>query len=188
MWFIDPLDGTKYFIKGRDCFSINIGFLEDNITKFGCVYIPARQQFFYAALGKGAYERYGDTDQKIKISEIQKIQDSRLITRYPSGEIRPVEEKITALHFKQLIPEGAIGTKLCLVAAGHAEAHINTNFKASKWDTLAPGLIITEAGGLITDFEGNELDYAQSSVVLGKIICGLLIIKKIHSAIINALR
>ena len=61
--------------------------------------------------------------------------DSRLITREPSGDIRPIEEKLNQIPFLQRIEEGS-GAKLCVIAKGDAEAHINTNFRAGKWISL----------------------------------------------------
>jgi 3'(2'), 5'-bisphosphate nucleotidase len=142
VWMIDPLDGTKSFLKGKDNFSINIGLLENGRPAFGCVAVPARGQIFYAAKGQGAYEMIGEEFRKLQVSDIKDIEAGRLITRDMSGEIRPIEEKINLIPFRKRIPEGGIGTKLCLIASGKAEAHINTNFRASKWDTLGPQVIV----------------------------------------------
>jgi 3'(2'), 5'-bisphosphate nucleotidase len=186
-WFIDPLDGTKDFLKGRNCFAINIGLLEKDQPIFGCVYIPARQQLFYGERHSGAFQDRGGRIERIYASPIQAIRDARLITRHPSEEVRPIEDLIDCLPFKERFPEGSIGTKLCLIASGQAEVHINTNFKASKWDTLAPGLILTEAGGTITDFDGQELDYTQMSPVWGRSFIASNN-KNIHTDIIERMR
>lgn len=186
-WFIDPLDGTKDFLKGRDCFSINIGLLEKDQPLFGCVCIPARRQLFYAERHHGAFENHGGHIKRMSVSSAQTIEDARLVTRHPSKEVRPIEDIISRLPFKARIPEGSIGIKLCLIASGQAEAHINTNFKASKWDTLAPGLILTEAGGMITDLDGQELDYLQVSPVWGRSFIGSNN-RNIHTDIIEGIR
>lgn len=185
-WFIDPLDGTKDFLKGRDCFSINIGLLEKGQPIFGCVHIPARRQLFFAERHHGAFENCGGKMKRIYVSEVQNIEDACLITRHPSSEIRPIEDLISNIPFKVKIPEGSIGTKLCLIASGQAEAHINTNFKASKWDTLAPSLILTEAGGIITDLDGQELDYSQASSVWARSFIGANNIN-IHKGIVKVI-
>lgn len=161
VWMIDPLDGTKGFITGLDGFSINIGLLENGEIVFGCVAVPARGKMFYAEKGKGAFEKIRKVFKKLHVSEIQNISDARLVTRYPGADIRPIETKIDPMPFRKRIPEGGVGTKLCLVASGNAEAHINTNFRASKWDTLGPQLILEEAGGMVTDFNGKKLDYKK---------------------------
>ena len=161
VWMVDPLDGTKDFLKGRTSFGINVGLLENGVPIFGYVAIPARNQFFYAEKDKGSFEKIGNSFKKLQVNTITNIEESRLVTRNPSSEIRPLEEKINKMPFKEQIPEGGMGVKFSLVASGQAEAHVNTNFKASKWDTLAPGIILTEAGGVITDLDGNQLDYTK---------------------------
>ena len=164
VWMVDPLDGTKSFIKGLDGFSINIGLLENGEITFGCVVIPARGQLFFAEKGKGAFEKIKSEFRKLYVSSIEDIINARLVTRHPSGGIRPIEEKIATMPFKARVPEGGIGTKLCLIVSGNAEACINTSFRASKWDTLGPQLILEEAGGIVTDFDGNKLNYKQQSL------------------------
>ncbi|KKW32645.1 MAG: Ammonium transport protein [Candidatus Uhrbacteria bacterium GW2011_GWA2_52_8d] len=165
VWMVDPLDGTKDFVKGRDGFSINIGLLENGQIVFGCVVVPARGQVFFAEKGKGAFEKTKGGCRRMHVSTVEDVMKARLVTRNPSGETRPIEEKIDPMPFKERIPEGGIGTKLCLIASGNAEAHINTNFRASKWDTLGPQLILEEAGGMVTDFDGHTLDYKKPSVL-----------------------
>jgi 3'(2'), 5'-bisphosphate nucleotidase len=163
VWMVDPLDGTKEFLKGRDCFGINIGLLENGEPVFGCLYIPARNKVFYAEKGKGAFEKKGNKFEQLLVNDIKTIEMARLVTRNFSGETRPIEEEINKMSFLERIPEGGIGAKLTMIASGNAEAHINTNFKVSKWDTLATGLILEEAGGVITDFDGKKLDYTKPS-------------------------
>ncbi len=164
VWMIDPLDGTKDFVNGKDGFSINIGLLENGQAVFGCVSVPARGQTFYAEKGMGAFEKVGDNYQRLHVTDVDEVNEARLVTRNPSGDPRPIEAKIDPMPFKQRIPDGGIGTKLALIAAGKAEAHINTNFRASKWDTLGPQLIVEEAGGIVTDFDGQPLDYNKPAV------------------------
>lgn len=161
VWMIDPLDGTKDFVNGGDCYSIIIGLLEDKEPVFGCVAIPARRQLFFAEKGKGAYEKTQESFIKLKVTNIDKISESRLITRSKYGEERPLEDKIKLIPFKSMAPEGSVGTRICLIAAGKAEANINSNLHVNKWDTLGAEVILEEAGGKITDFYGNRLDYIQ---------------------------
>jgi 3'(2'), 5'-bisphosphate nucleotidase len=165
VWMVDPLDGTKDFIRGCDGFSINIGLLENGKAIFGCVAVPARGQLFYAEKGIGSFEKTKEGFQRLKVTDVTSVSEARLVTRNPNGEIRPIEEKINLMTFKERIQDGGIGTKLSLIASGKAEAHINTNFRASKWDTLGPQLILEEAGGMLTDFDGNQLDYQKTSVL-----------------------
>ena len=72
-----------------------------------------------------------------------------LITREPTGDIRPVEEKLESIKVYKKVTGGGIGEKLCQIALGVSDANINTNFRVSKWDTAAVQVILEEAGGII---------------------------------------
>lgn len=165
VWIIDPLDGTKDFVAGRDCFSINIGRLDDGVPSLGIIIVPARGWIFVAEKGKGAYELKDDRLVPAHVSKVHDIDRARLLTHSPSDEIRPLERLIFTLPFKSHIQEGG-GTKQVLLASGRAEAQINTNLRASKWDVLAGEVIITEAGGTFSDLDGNPIDYAAPQSVL----------------------
>lgn len=166
VWMVDPLDGTVCFVNGTDNFSINIGLVENGVPIFGCVAIPAQGKIYYAEKGMGAFEKIGDNFKPIKTSPIQDISKARLITRVPSQDIRPVEEKLNTLPFASRKSGGGIGEKLCQIAAGLAEANINTNKRVSKWDTAGAQIILEEAGGVVSDFDGNPINYKSESVRL----------------------
>ena len=165
VWMVDPLNGTKSFIKGRDTFAVVIGLVENGVPTLGCMSVPAQGKLFLAEKGKGAFEKVGDGFERIHTSSVEELGDSILITREPSKEVRPIEEKLDRLPFKERI-EGIAGAKVCQIARGEAEAHINTNFKASKWDIAAPQVILEEAGGVLTDLDGNPIDYKKETLNL----------------------
>jgi 3'(2'),5'-bisphosphate nucleotidase len=165
VWMVDPLDGTKYFIKGGNNFSVLIGLVENGEPIIGCIYLPAQSKIFYAEKGKGAYRSInGDNFEKIKTTDIENIEDSRLISRFGAENVRPIEEKTNQIKFKEKIQAGALGIKLTMVAEGAAEAHFDTSFKPCKWDAAGGELIVREAGGVVTDFDGANLDYKGENV------------------------
>ena len=163
VWMVDPLDETKGFLKGKDSFAINIGLLENGKPVFGCVVLPARNQYLYAEKGKGAFGNLNGKIEKLSVDSITDIHDARIITREPTSEIRPMEAYMDKLQVKGKVVGGSAGDKVGLMVAGKAESHVNSNFKASKWDTCAPQIILEEAGGIMTDIDGNPLDYFQKN-------------------------
>ena len=185
VWMIDPLNGTKSFIKGSDTFGVVIGLVENGVPIFGCVTMPAQNKIFYAEKGIGAFEEKNGIFEKLHTSPIIEIKKSRLITREPSGDIRPIEEKLNQLPFIQRIEEGS-GAKLCVIASGEAEAHINTNFRAGKWDIAASQLILEEAGGIVTDLDGEPIDYKNSAINLERSFVASAN-KELHNNIIKEL-
>ncbi|MFA5987654.1 MAG: 3'(2'),5'-bisphosphate nucleotidase CysQ [Candidatus Paceibacterota bacterium] len=186
VWMVDPLNGTKSFIKGTDTFAVVIGLVENGAPIFGCVTVPAQNKIFYAEKGKGAFQKIDGKFVKICTSSVREIEKARLITREPSGDIRPVEESLDKLPFMERIAGGS-GAKLCVVAAGDAEAHINTNMRASKWDIAAPQVILEEAGGIVTDLDGKAIDYKDGSINLGRSFVASAN-KELHGKIIQELK
>lgn len=164
IWIADPLDGTKHFVAGADCFSTIIGLLEDGKPKLGIVNIPARKTMYYAEKGKGAFRIKQDEKQSITVSSIQHINEARALTRnFTSEEVRPIEATTKQLNFLSRTAEGSIGTKISMIAEGSFEAFIHTT-GSSKWDTLGAQVILEEAGGVLSFIDGTSLDYFQKGV------------------------
>lgn len=186
VWMVDPLNGTKSFIKGTDTFAVVIGLVENGVPTFGCVTVPVQGKQFYAEKGKGAFQKSDGKYERIQASSIHEIEKARLITREPSGDIRPIEEKLDTIPFAKRIAEGS-GAKLCIIAIGEADAHINTNMRAGKWDISAPQIILEEAGGVVTDLDGNAIDYKDGSINLGRSFVASAN-KELHEKIVRELR
>lgn len=161
---IDPLDGTKDFKNGGEGFSVMIGLYDGMQPILGAVYAPAKKLLYYAKKGDGAYmiEKNKPT-KKIHVRNINTLDKSNMVTRFVQGEQRTEDKLYNLFKVKKRIPESSIGIKLGLIARGGADISINTNFRANKWDTCAPQIILEEAGGRITDFNGNKLNYKQKS-------------------------
>lgn len=165
VWMVDPLDGTKDFIAGLDSFSVMIGLLVNHQPTLGVVYLPTLDELFYAEAGKGSYRVIDGQTHKNHVSSVSNSKDAiHVLRNNVSGEVRALDELIKALPFKGHILEGTIGKKIGLVASGQADAFINTTNKACKWDTLAGHIILAEAGGVISDLEGNPLDYTKPTL------------------------
>jgi len=169
VWIIDPLDGTKDFVNKGSGFSVMIGLCDNGKPILGVVYAPAKDLLYYAEKGKGAYMEKDGVLSQIHVNDITRLNQARMITRIAHGEARPLDKMINNFKVKEIIPESSIGLKLGMIASGDAEFHISSHFlilnKTSKWDTCAPQIILEEAGGIITDFKGNGLDYKQKSLL-----------------------
>lgn len=161
VWMVDPLDGTKDFKNNGSGFSIMIGLCIDGVPHLGVVYAPAKKTLYYAEKEKGAFMEKDGKIQKLHVSKLNFLNQAKIVTRFDQGESRPEDKLINYLNVKGRILESSVGLKLGLLALGKAEFHINTNLRASKWDTCAPQIILEEAGGKITDLKGNPLNYKQ---------------------------
>ncbi len=163
VWMVDPLDGTRSFINGYDSFSVMIGLCVDGKPILGVVYAPARKELYFAQAGKGAYFEKDGKEKKLQVSNVEEITKAIMVTRI-GKEPRIVDSIIEHLPVKEIIPESSVGLKLGMISKGKADMHINSNFKAHKWDTCAPQIILEESGGIVTDFYGKPLDYTQKSL------------------------
>jgi 3'(2'), 5'-bisphosphate nucleotidase len=141
-----------------------IGLLDKGRPVLGVVYLPFRDEWYYGEAGKGSYRVKDGETTRLQVPRTTQIEDAVLVGRNPSaaGDVRPIEEAVAQLGFKSTVAEGSIGAKIGLIAAGEADAHVHTNLKAGKWDTLASEVILTEAGGPpLRDVDGKLLDYTK---------------------------
>lgn len=162
VWMVDPLDGTKDFIHGGDGFSIIIGKCTDGIPDLGVVYAPKIGALYYAEKGKGAFL----DNKKIHASKRKILSKSRMIVHIPYHDTtpKPSDDLMKNLKVAERIPAGSVGIRCGLIAEGKAEFSLGTFFRASKWDTCGPQVILEEAGGKLTDLNGDRLDYKQKPV------------------------
>lgn len=164
VWFVDPLDSTKSFVNHMNSFSVMIGACDNGIPTMGVVYAPALKLLYYAEKDKGAFmeqeSKQGETKTiKLKVTTTAHIKDATIVTRISLNEPRKLDSAIAAIGFGKVIPESSVGLKLGLIAQGKADCHINSNINVRFWDTCAPEAILSEAGGIVTDFNGKPLNY-----------------------------
>lgn len=164
VWMVDPLDGTKDFVNNGGGFSVMIGLCVNGVPVEGVVYAPARDLLYYAKKDMGAYVESNGERRDLRVSSVDDLKSSSVVTRFIQGEKRDLDRIVDSLDAKKEIPESSVGIKLGLIAEGKADLHVNTNYRCSKWDTCAPQVILEEAGGKITSFSGEPLDYKQESL------------------------
>ena len=153
-WFIDPIDGTVNFANGIPLCCVSIGLEKAGEMIIGAVYNPIMNEFFFAEKGSGSTLN----DLKIQVSDKSEVATACLVTGFPysyldipNGPIQVFERLI-----RQGIPVRRLGSAaidLCWVAAGRFDGFYEHKLQA--WDSAAGSLIVTEAGGKITDYEGN---------------------------------
>jgi 3'(2'), 5'-bisphosphate nucleotidase len=166
LWLIDPLDGTKEFIKRNGEFTVNIALIEDGQPVLGVVHTPARRLFHFAASGRGAWcQAEGHTPEKIRVRPYRGGTIRMATSRSHSGE--PVENFRSALESQsgervQMVVMGS-SLKICLVAAGQADVYPRLG-PTSEWDTGAAHCVLNEAGGSILNCDGHRLVYNKNEM------------------------
>jgi len=155
-WLVDPLDGTKEFVKRNGEFTVNIALVEDNRAVLGVVGAPALNIAYRGALGLGAWRRGADgLSVPIRVSKAHsrplRVVGSR---SHPSTALASFLE---ALGAHELKPIGS-SLKICLVADGQADIYPRLG-PTSEWDTAAAQAILESAGGGMMDLAGQPLSY-----------------------------
>ncbi len=177
LWIVDSLDGSGNFALGNPFFGISIAYLYRGETKLGVIYLPYLDELYTAEKGKGAFMN----GKKISVSGVDSIEKSYILT-CEGGEKdnRRISEINYRLHarVKDLRKLGSACAEACYVASGRAEAYITTSIY--PWDVAAGVLIVQEASGKATDFEGNPWKIEQMDLIISN--------GRVHNEIIGILR
>lgn len=159
-WIIDPIDGTKSFIRRIPFFATLIGLEEEGEITTGVVYAPAVDDLLYAQKGEGAYDRNG----RVRVSTVAAVHDSMLVFGglglLRAGGYWDALGRLVSKSARQRGYGDYFGHTF--VARGQAEAMIETDLK--PWDMAALKIIVEEAGGRFTDFSGRATIYGRSAL------------------------
>jgi myo-inositol-1(or 4)-monophosphatase len=163
-WIIDPIDGTVNFANGIPLCCVSIGLEHEGQMVMGAVYNPFMNEFFFAQRGYGATLN----EKKIHVSDCSEVDRACLVTGFPYTYLDapngPLE--IFSKLIRKGIPVRRLGSAaidLCWVAAGRFDGFYE--HKLSAWDSAAGFLIVEEAGGTVTDFEGNYYSPYQPHIL-----------------------
>ncbi len=158
VWIIDSLDGTKDFIDETGEFSILVGLVKAGQPVLAVIYKPSSDQLYWAVQGKGAYLEEAGKQQVLRVSE--EINPSRFVLLESRNHPSEVNQRlINELRIGKVRLCGSVGVKVGLIARGEAHLNVNTSNKTWEWDVCAADLILREAGGKLTDLEGNDFIY-----------------------------
>jgi myo-inositol-1(or 4)-monophosphatase len=154
-WIIDPLDGTTNYIHGITPHSVSIALMEEDEIVVGVVYEIGLDEMFYAWKGSRAFLN----DSVIKVSESSKHEDTLIATGFPYYDFEKIEKYIEVLRFlmrhtRGLRRMGSAAVDLAYVAAGRFDGFYE--HALHSWDVAAGVLIVKQAGGKVTDFNGGN--------------------------------
>jgi myo-inositol-1(or 4)-monophosphatase len=152
-WIVDPLDGTTNYAHGYRCFCVSIAFEQAGTIEAACVYDPMAEEFFRAEKGGGAT----CNDAPIGVSSCDDLAAAMLVTGFPvHGVANPLANLYPFADFLTITPairrDGSAALDLCSVACGRFDGFWEPGLHA--WDIAAGVLIVTEAGGTISDYRG----------------------------------
>ena len=165
-WIIDPLDGTPNFLHGFPQFAVSIAFMERGRLSQAVIFNPINQELFTASRGEGAMLN----DRRLRVSKRKGLEGALLGTGFPFKAQHHLDVYLQT--FKALFPmtagirrPGSAALDLAFVAAGRLDGFWEIGL--NDWDMAAGALLVTEAGGLVSDFSGGS-DYLET----GNVVCG----------------
>ena len=157
LWLVDPIDGTKDFIRGEDGYAVMIGLISDGQPAVGVVHQPAQDRTFYAT-PDGAWVSSRGTVAPLAVSDVASAAEARLVASksHRTAELDRVKQQL-GINDEQNV--GSVGVKLCLIAAAVRDLYVNPAAKTKAWDTCAPEAILLRAGGRLSDLHGAPIEY-----------------------------
>lgn len=160
VWMVDPMDGTREFIAGREDFAVMIGLIEKGRPALGVVYQPATDKLYFSSRGEGAHLEHQAQIVRLRVSQ-ETVASRLVIAMSRSHRSARVDRIAEQLRIRQSIRMGSVGLKTGLICEGRAHLYIHAGNQTKIWDTCAPEAILIEAGGMMTDIYGNALDYTR---------------------------
>ena len=162
LWIVDPIDGTKEFIKHNGEFTVNIALIRNGVPILGVVYAPAVERLYFAAEGQGAYVQNGDA-RPIMIKAADYHEQRLIVVASRSHAGSDLQSFLDQLSDHDIISMGS-SLKICLVAEGKAHLYPRLG-PTMEWDTAAAHAIVILAGGKLTDLAGISLRYNKEDLL-----------------------
>ncbi len=186
-WIIDPLDGTTNYAHNFPIFCVSIALEKERNIVLGVVYNPNLDELFTAEKGKGAFLSNGKETEKskrrIRVSQTAELSQSLLATGFPYDIRTSQEDNLN--HFANFYKRaqairraGSAALDLCYLAMGRFDGF--WELKLSPWDMAAGSLLVTEAGGKVTNFSGKPFDIYSKEILASN--------GKIHQQMIEVLK
>jgi len=155
-WIIDPLDGTTNYAHGYPCFSVSIGVEHDGVLELGVVYDPMRKEMFAAERGQGTTLN----DRRVRVSDVEELSSAMLCTGFPYNVRERPDFAREFARFTMIAQavrrDGSAAIDLAYVACGRFDGFWEEGL--NPWDIAAGVLMINEAGGRVTNYDGSPLN------------------------------
>ncbi len=151
LWVVDPIDGTRAFLRGRDDWTISIAVVENGAAVTAAVYHPTSSALFTAVKGAGAYLN----NKPIRTTHTPRLQQCRMAAN--SGAFSPDRWQFPWPDMA-ITSYNSMALRLCQVAHGHEDATLTIRSK-KDWDLAAADLLVQEAGGKVSNLDGDPLVY-----------------------------
>ncbi len=159
-WLIDPIDGTYDYVNNKEEFTINAALIVNKLPKIGLICAPAKNRMFYSYDLGESFELINN--KEIKLNCIKKTKTKQIKAVHYSDNLKP---EIKNLYKKFSVTEHQkmkSSLKFCVIASSEYDIYISEP-RASEWDIAAGHAILQNAGGFVTDFDGNHVFYGKKN-------------------------
>ena len=160
-WLIDPIDGTYDYINNLEEFTINAGLIINKKPVAGLIHAPAKKRMFYSYGKKQSYEIING--KSIKLDSSKNFDKNNIKFVCYSDKIKPEISKIYKKFNVKKYVRMKSSIKFCVIAAGEYDGYV-AEPRACEWDIAAGHAILENAGGSVTDFDGNEIEYGKKGI------------------------
>lgn len=162
IWVVDPIDGTRAYLKGDPHWTVSVALVEDGRPISGAIFNPMTGEFFEAAAGRGAWLNGGT----IQVTARTELAGSRVIMHQSLLTSDKWMDPWPVLNTEM---RNSMAYRLCLVASGSFDATVVVSRK-SEWDLAAADLLVHEAGGTVSAHDGQRFTYNRSDIVLPNVL------------------
>ncbi len=185
-WVIDPVDGTTNFIHGFPFVAVSIGVCVDKKPVLGLVLDPVRKELFSARQGRGAWLNGSRLRRREKVD----LDQALIATGFPFRTRHYMDDYLMAfksifLHVSGIRRAGSAALDLAYLAAGRVDGFWEIGLKA--WDIAAGALLVTEAGGTVSDFRGEDNHLLNGNVVGGAPLVYQFLLEQVQKWLVPAL-
>ena len=157
-WLVDPIDGTYDYINDRDEFTLNAGLIINKAPIAGIIYAPAKKRMFYSYGNNLSYEIKNNKEVELNNKKVTDKNNIKAVSY--SDSLKPqIAEVHKKLNVKEYVKMKS-SLKFCVVATGEYNVYV-AEPRAHEWDIAAGHAILKNSGGVITDFNGNEIFYGK---------------------------
>jgi myo-inositol-1(or 4)-monophosphatase len=163
-WVIDPLDGTLNYVHGFPFYSVSIALAHNREPLLGVVFDPLRSELFAAERGQGARVN----GRRLRVSATASLGAALLTTGFPYSRFSQPDNNLRefarlSLRAREIRRSGSAALELCYVAAGRSDGH--WELELNPWDLAAGALLVREAGGVVSDWQGQPWALEERRVV-----------------------
>ncbi|MBN3925787.1 3'(2'),5'-bisphosphate nucleotidase CysQ [Nostoc sp. NMS4] len=165
VWIIDPLDGTRDFIEKTGDYAVHIALVKETRPVLAVVAVPEAQKLYYAIKGGGTFVETRDGSVPLQVSSGKRVEDLTLVVSRSHRNQR-LDRLLQNLPCQNQKSVGSVGCKIATIVEQQADIYISLSGKSAPkdWDIAAPELILTEAGGKFTHFDGTPLQYNTGDI------------------------